>query len=1064
MKNRWAGLLMLAWLFNMEICFSQSGASTGELAGLITDPSGSVIPGATITASNTSNGMMRTSVSDMTGSYRLLLLPPSQYEVKAEAVGFSVQVRNNIEVKLGETVKVDFSLQVGMTHLSITVTASQPLVDTARISQSGTISERFIRNLPIDRRDYLAFTLLAPGVADSSAMADDMDFRTIQTRPSGLSFYGNNGRGNSVTIDGAEINDSAGGVRAALSQEAVQEFQINRGNYAAEHGGASGGVINIVTKTGGNDLSGSIFGFFRNARLDAADPFAIDLVNGEPQRVKPSSQRQQYGATLGFPIARDRTFFFGAFEGLNRNEFSSVPVLTDLSIFQPNTEQSATIQRLASDTSTVPVPCLPAVPGAKLLPPAFCAQALKGALTSKQPTRDLFQANSGVFPFTSNLKTFSTRLDHQLGTRDQFFFRYSFTRDYESNQNTRALVGVSRSYTRRDFDSTALGGWTRVFNYKFAMDVRLQWSYRHLSVVSNDPNGPEFNITGYGFFNRDFNLPSYSTERRYLMALNFTLVRGSHRLKMGTDNLIRDNATDSYNAMSGRFGFGTLPGMVLSPQLGTASINALQSFDLGLPQFYQQGFGDPRVASTEPYLAFYLQDSWGLRRNLLLNLGVRYEVDDRRDPIPTDKNNIAPRLGLTWDPRAKGKTVIRGGFGMYYAPIYYMIDHVVNSLGEINGYRQIAQVLTTLDAANPSAINGPINIWQTLRAQGVVGVPQTVRPIAASDLSQFGIQVSQTGPRPPLTVLFRIDPDYQNSYSIQSSLGIEQEVMKDLTFSSSYVFVRTLRIPRGRDVNVLPRPVGQKGIREWTAQSGCVGTAIVSCFRDPLLFQDNLYESTANASYNAWILEVNKRFHSGLGFAVNYTYSRAIDDVTDYNNDFEAMDQTNLALERALSAFDQRHKLVAYGYIQGPSYNAGADSWIKHLVSDFVVAPIFRYNSARPFNLLVGGDLNGDRHPTTDRPALAGRNTGVGPSFWAMDLRIARQAALGSGELKLEVAAEAFNLFNHLNFSSVNNTVGPNFAPPFRVTAREDLPPTSALGYTAAFDPRRIQLGFRLRF
>ena len=1062
MKRAWFLLVIL--LSSGGLLFSQSSIASGEVKGTVTDPSGAVIPGVTVTATNAATGLNRAIVTGNEGEYRFLLLPPGRYDVSAELSGFTTQVRKDVAVLVGEIVPVDFRLQVGMASETITVTGEAPVIEIERARQSETITETYIRNLPIDRRDYLTFTLLAPGVADSNAMADNSDFRVAQTRQSGLSFYGSNGRGNNVTIDGAETNDQAGGVRATLSQEAIQEFQINRSNYSAELGGASGGVINIVSKSGSNEIRGRVFGFFRDQALDAADPFAIDLVDGQPERVKPPSQRQQYGATLAFPIRKDHTFLFAAFEGLNRRESGAVPVLTDLSIFQPTQPQASVIAALASNPSPAPVPCLTSVPAYRLLPPAICAQVLTATLSSKPSTIDLFEVNSGVFPFTTNSKSFSVRLDHQPSDQNQFFLRYNYTRSNESNQNTRALLGVTRSNSQYILDSTVVGGWTRVVNPNLVNEARIQWNYRNFDVMPNDPYGPELNLPGYGFFNRDIFLPNYSIERRYEMADNLSLIRRNHRLKFGATLLIRGARADSYTFMGGRFNFGALPGALVSPQLAATSITTLQAFDLGLPQFYQQGFGDPSVSSNNPYIAFYAQDSWSIRPNFTLNYGLRYELDHRRDPIQLDTNNLAPRLGFAWDPWSNKRTVIRGGAGIYYSPIYYQIDHVVNSLNEINGYRQIAQVATTLDPVNPLAINGPINIYQTLRAQGVIGVPNSPRSITPDDLAQFGITITHTGPRPPLTVLFRIAPNYVNPYAVQSSLGVEHELSPGLSVSGNYIFVRTLKITRARDINLLPRPLGPSGISDWTAATGCTGAGLPNCFRDPSLLQENMYESSAQAFYHGFILELNKRFSNDISLAGNYTYSKAVDEVTDFNTDFEAMDQTNLRLERALSSFDQRHKVVLYAYLQSPFHTGAAASAWEKVLADFMFTPIFRANSARPFNLLVGSELNGDRHNTTDRPAFAGRNTGIGPAFWTLDLRLARRILLGSENRNLELIFEAFNIFNHQNYMSINNTVGPNFAAPFRVEGRTDRQPTEPLGFTSAFDPRRIQLGFRLSF
>ena len=295
---------------------AQAGGSTSEIKGRIADQNGSVVNGATVTVTDTSKGVRRTATTDSQGEYRFLSLPPGSYQIRVEASGFSSQLKNAVQVTVGQTADQDFALQVGNASATVEITGDPPVIETDRSQESTTVNERYIRELPIDRRDYLTFTLLTPGVVDSNSLADNTDFRVAQTPQSGISFYGNNGRGNSVTVDGSEANDQGGGVRSTLSQEAVQEFQINRANYTAELGGASGGVINIISKTGSNDFHGSAFGYFRNQSLDAGDPFAFVLNGSTPTRIKPKANRQQYGFTVGGPIHKDKTFFFLSYEGL----------------------------------------------------------------------------------------------------------------------------------------------------------------------------------------------------------------------------------------------------------------------------------------------------------------------------------------------------------------------------------------------------------------------------------------------------------------------------------------------------------------------------------------------------------------------------------------------------------------------------------------------------------------------------------------------------------------------------------------------------------------------------
>jgi hypothetical protein len=820
------------------------------------------------------------------------------------------------------------------------------------------------------------------------------------------------------------VNDDGGGVRETLSQEAVQEFQINRGNYSAELGGASGAVINIVSKAGTNHFHGSTFGFFRNQRLDAADPFAIDLVNDNPVRVKPPSNRQQFGATLGGPLKGYRTLFFLSFEGLRRRESNAVPVLTDVSVFGPTADQQRILAAL----------------------PQSVADQLRPALTSSPATRELLRMNSGVFPFSSSDYNVSGRIDHQVSPANQLMLRYGYAKAKETNPNTRALVGVTRGFKVDTLDSNLLLSWTHLPNARTANQLRAQFSYRNSLYGTTDPFGPEININGYGFFNRDAQLPSYTISRRYDVSENLTLVRGSHTLKLGGNALIRGSHNDVQLFFGGRFTFAELPGGAVNALLASTTITALQAFNLGLPQIYQQGFGDPIVASTIPFYAGYIQDSWKAAKNLVIDFGIRYELDDRTDPVRTDTNNFAPRFGFVWDPWGNGKTTVRGGYGIFYSPNYYQLDYVANALNDLNGHRQIAQIFTTL--LTPGAASAA-NIYQTLLRQGVIHLPSPTRTISPADIAQFGLSPVHDGPIPPQSILFRAADNFVNPYSQQGSFGFDRALTNRLSIGASYTFARTLKIIRARDQNLLPAPIDPRlGIRVWTPQF----------FKQPLLLQDNLYESSGRAFYHGLVLEFTKRFSHHFSANANYTFSKAIDEVVDFNSDFQATDQTNLNAERALSAFDQRHKLVVYGTVETARSLEGFQS----IFSNIAFNPIVRANSARPFNLLAGVDLNADRHPTTDRPAFAGRNTGIGPNFWTVDLRLGKTIP-AKEQAKIEITAEALNVFNRLNFKSVNSTVG-NMQGPFNVHGRRDRRPSEPLGFTSAYEPRRIQLGVRVTF
>lgn len=1062
---------MLAALCAASV-LAQAGVSTSEIKGRVADPNGAVVRGATVTVTDAAKGTSRTTTTDDQGEYRFLSLAPGTYNLRVETAGFSSQIKNDVQVTVGQTADQNFSLQIGDASATVEVTTDPPVIETERSQQSTTINERYIRDLPIDRRDYLTFTLLAPGVVDSNALADNTDFRVAQTPQSGISFYGNNGRGNNITVDGAEANDQGGGVRSTLSQEAVQEFQINRSNYNAELGGASGGVINIVSKTGTNNFHGSGFGYFRHQSLDAGDPFAFVLDGSTLTRIKPDANRQQYGFTIGGPLAKDRTFFFGGYEGLRRREAAVVPLLTDLNIFQPTTAQNAIFAALNAQGAT-PVNCAPVGAPPNNIPANACAAALRAALTVDQPVQDLFRQNSGVFPFDTDSHAASFRADHVPSATNSFFLRYSFNDREESNQSTRALLAFSRSNNVDVLDHNLAGGWTHIFNSDMSNELRLQYNYNELFVTSNDPNGPELNVAGFGFFNRDIFLPSFNIDRRYEIVDNFSIVSGNHRMKFGGSFLLRDGFFDSKTFFGGRFGFGTLPGALISAQLATTTINAIQSLDLGLAQSYQQGFGDGIVGGKLPYFSIYGQDTWKALSNLTLNYGLRYEIDGRREPLRTTYGNVGPRVGFAWDPFREGKTIVRGGYGIFYAQIPFVIDYVVQSLNEIDGVRQIPQILTTIQT--PGA-QSAVNIFRMLRGQGVIGIPNTTRTITPADLVQFGINISQTGPRNPAAVIFRADPTYRNPRAQQGSIGIEHEFAPGFSVAAGYVWALTQFITRARDINLRQRPIGPRGIREWGGSASsapfapdCVappaGTGSpANCFVNPTIFQEILYESAASANYNGLIIEFQKQFGGNYAIAGNYTLSKANDQVTDYNSDFRAFDQLDDNPEYSLSAFDQRHKFVIYGVLQSP--------WRNPFLRDFTLTPIFRANSGRPFNLLAGVDVNGDRSTNGDRPLLLqngvpvgpiARNIGTGPSFRTFDMRLTRKLSF-TESMSLDLTVEAFNLLNRLNHSSVNNTVGPSFDTIENVRGRHDRGPSQPLGFTSAFDPRRIQLGAKFRF
>jgi hypothetical protein len=1170
-----AVVLAACLLLASPIAHAQGVGASGTVSGTVTDPTGAVIPKGTVTAEDASRGIRLTATVDNNGEFRFTNLPPGTYDLTAQIAGFQSQIQKGVTITVGQSAILDFHLQVATTSSVVEVSAAPPVVETERGGQANTITQQYIDDLPIDRRDYLNFTLLLPGVSDSTRLADDQDFRVKQTPQSGLSFYGSNGRGNSVTVDGGESGDDAGGVRLTVSQDAVREFQVNRSNYGADLGGATGASVNIVTKSGSNEVHGSVYSYFRNDGLDARDPFAFTqalapgaifdpTTNSVGSPIKDSLGRYQFGGTIGAPIHKDKTFVFFAFEGLRQDAENAVPLLTNTNEFLPSAAQNAVFAGLVAQGSTS-VPCLNLPNGTVMsLPANQCAGALQTALTTSQLTGltagqnaintylvNQLESNGGLFAYTTRQYLFSGRLDHHISEADSISLSYRYGHDLEENPDVQSLTGISAGSSIHDYDNNLQASWYHVFSPRTENEFRAQWDYNSFNVIPNEPGEVGVQIASFANnLGTNIFLPNLTILRRYEFADNVTLVRGSHTIKFGSDEILRGNHTESHTFLPGRFVFGPLPGVVLSPQLAGVELNSLQSASLSAPQVYQQGFGNPDYpAYTRPLTGLYLQDSWKITSNFTLNYGLRYEIDSQYLPLNTYYGDVAPRISFAWDPFKDHKTVVRGGYGIFYGPIDAQIPGVDLSLGVLNKNRSTVenqhntsqvpdQVLNAQNtcgigvAPTPAVPGGiplgfpgngssPCNRFISIYVDPGFSVLPFIQPagsvfsglfatpappgnapgankitcttpapgtnacITPADVAPFGIFVQDSGQLSPLTVAFSNPPNYRPPYSQQASLGIEREITRGFSISVSFIYSHTLHLPVAIDTNLLPTTpmstvtlANGKSVsyRNWNstpatdplggteglpcAPTAANPTAQFACFVNPLIIQNNQYTSASSGLYEGGIIEVHKRFNDNFSFFGNYTYSKAFDTGTDFNTDFGPQDPTDLQAERALSEFDERHKVVLAGVINSP--------WKNAFLSGFQLSPVFQYHSGHPFNLLAGGAVNGNNHITNERPIGDPRDTGLGPNYIDFDARLTWQHKIGE-HANLQLTAEGFNIANRTNYASVNNEVSPLFGfqpgfTTFNVHGSAALSPSTPLGFTSALPKREIQLGARFNF
>ena len=789
------------------------------------------------------------------------------------------------------------------------------------------------------------------------------------------------------------------------------------------------------------------------------------------------------------------------------------------------------------------------------LPPAVCAFALQSILTVNpnpgpnpfvSPGQaalnsfliNQFETQGGVFPYNTREYLASGRVDHRFNANNELSVTYRYGHDLEQSPDVQSLTAFSAGSSIHTYDNNLQAAWYRQFSPTIQNEARVQWDYYSFNVIPNVQGEvglqiPSFiNNLGTSIF-----IPNITILRRYEFADNFTVIRGNHTLKFGAYELLRGNHTESHTFFPGRFVFGSLPGFLISPELATTTINPLQSASFGLPQVYQQGFGNPTYPYyTRPLTAFYGQDSWKITPNFTLNYGLRYELDTQFSPLTTYKKDFAPRVSFAWDPFKDHKTVVRGGYGIFYGPVDVQIPDVDLSLGVVNrnksavenssGAAQVANLSSICGVSQfgfpiiPGNGSSPCNreisiyvdplggvpalglagantVFQTLFGQGLIQcttpAPGNAACITPAAVAPLGIDVTNSGPVGPLQVMFVNQPGYRPPIAQQASFGIEREIGPGFSISLSGIYSHTQRLPVAIDTNLLPAPFttltlanGQTvSYRNWnTTAAGAdpLGgtepgglpcddpvTNATQCFVNPLVVQNNQYSSEAYAVYEGGIVEVKRRFSDHFTLFGNYTFSKGFDTSTDYNSDYGPQDPTNLNLDRALSEFDERHKVVLAGVLDSP--------WRQRILSGFQLAPIFSYHSGHPFNLLAGGEVNGDNHTTNERPIGAPRDTGLGPNYYDFDMRLSWRHKLGE-RADLQFTAEGFNIANRTNFASVNNEVSPlfGFTPGFTNfnvkgirpgTALADggnATPSTPLAFTSALPKRQVQLGVRLSF
>lgn len=1060
-------------LWAPSLSFAQA---TGQINGIVTDSSGGVLPGVTIEAVSTATGASRSAVSGTDGLYTIPLLPPGLYTVKASLQGFRTSQQDAVRVTVSETARVAFQLEVGQLSETITVSAEATLVETSNATHGIVIDEQKVVDLPLNGRNFTQLGTLIPGVV---APPGGLGGQTGDATPGGFgnatggfNVNGMRNQSNNFLMDGATNNDTFNtGFVLRPPPDAIQEFKILTHAFSAEYGRNAGSVVNVVTKSGSNTMSGAVWEFNRSDALNARNYFA-------PQnQPKPELKQNQFGGAFGGPLMRNRLFGFGFYEGY-RNDSGITQNVLVLSEAQRRGDFSGSAA-IRDPLTGQPFP-------GNIIPANRISAAAAKLLNDFVPLPNSPGNRYIVSPTVNDTRDqFGVRFDYNMGERHSVLGRYMRSSTERLTPKIIAPVDQAAQATLQD----------GLISHNFVISSRIvnqaRFSINRISANPAVTSGLSPRDFGINFANTNplaAGLPSIvvsgffgggnaalgDAQQPFVDRVNhvwqaaddLTWVTGRHSLKFGVD--VRREAM--------RIAFINRPNGDLTFSGGITG-NAAADFLLGLPA---QARATTQQAVQEGYgwlFAGYAQDEFRVTPQLTLNLGVRYElptpfidVNDAitgfrtgvqsqtypnapaglvypgdpgvpRGIVPTDKNNVAPRVAVAWDPIGDGRTSVRSAFGVFYDALAGQGDFFQSGV--------LSPPFTPLIELNTPT---PITLADPLAA--VAGPPN---------------------PFPPALTIIGWGDDFKSPYAYHFNVGVQRQLMSRLGAEVSYVGSRGHNLPIFMEVNPGVYAPGQ------TARGARVMPAF-SLVRPTFPVAKSWYDS----------LQTSLRMlpARGLNFLASYTLGKTTDHVSGLNIGGEARpvlpvtqgDQASidraLEFEKGPALFDARHRfVVSFGY-ELPRLEA-ASAAMRHLAGGWQLNGIYQAQSGFPLTVTQGSVLDirymtsrpdvtcdpNDGPKTTaqwfntscfttlslaqtgERPGNAGRNSVRGPGFQRTDLSIFKNFDFVSRH-RIQVRIEGFNIFNQARFGQPNGTIG-----------------TATFGQiTSAEDGRIIQLGLKYTF
>jgi hypothetical protein len=1061
MSKRLAAALAIATVLAMTpvaVC----AQSTGTIAGVISDESGAVLPGVTVEVTNTATGQLRSAVTGVDGYYAIPLLQPGAYDVRATLAGFKPMIRKHSTVTVGDTARVDLRLAIGGLEESVTVSGEPPLVETSHATLGITIDQQKVVDLPLNGRNFTQLGPLIPGViappAALGGAAGDATPGGFGAVTAGFSVNGMRNQSNNFLLDGASNNDTFNtGFVMRPPPDAIREFKIQTHSYNAEFGRNSGSVVNVVTKSGTNAFHGAGWEFNRDDALQAKNFFA------PANQPKPKLQQNQFGASVGGPIVKNRLFAFGYYDGY-RNTHGSTTNIVVLSDAQRAGNFGSTTIRDPAIGLPFPDNTIPA--------DRMSASALQ-LVNQFVPS-----ANSGANRYVAspdtvdNRDSLGARVDYQISQRHSVLGRYLQTKTDAETPAITTAIGNTSTATLSDY----MGSDTFIFS-PHAINVA-RFSYNRIdahpavtSGLKNEDYGinvPNTNplaqglasIAITGFFNLgDAQQPFVKRVNQVLQFTDdFTWTRGSHAMKFGADVRKEHMVIAFINRPNGDFTFAN-----------TFTGNAAADFLLGLPSQFRRTTTNQAPDGVGWLYSFYAQDEWRTGPHLTLTAGLRYELAepfvDKNDALnafhpgvqslrfpdapvglvypgdsgvprgtyKTDTNNVAPRVGAVYDPTGDGRTTIRGAWGIFYDALAGQGDFFQNGV--------LAPPFTPLVELNAP----PAQITLSDPLAGVSG-----------GATRF----------PPALTIIGWGEDFQTPYAYHFNATVQHQVGSNIGTEIGYVASRGEHLPIFMEVNPGVFTPGQT-------------TRGARIFLPFALVRPTF--TVAKSKYDSLQTSIRMRPTHGINFLASYTFGLAKDHVSGLNiggeprpvlpvtiGDQSSFDRA-LAFEWGDALFDVRHRFVVSFGVELPTPHR-LGSLIEQVGGGWQLNGILQTQTGFPLSVTDAGnngleiryltnrpdaicDPNENAPHTTDqwfdtsclisrplaatgeRPGNAGRNTIRGPGFASTDLSLFKNFDLG-GSRRVQIRIEAFDVFNQTHFNNPSGALNTaNFG---RITSAQD--------------------------